>query len=169
MAGTSHAAPSLVLLVDTDPAERWQWAPLAAAHGLEVVQSRSTMAALELLQRMPDRFRLVVVRLDMPGLPGSVLLETLRLFKPDIATLCLTRGASISVGVGNGHCLTKPLRIDQLRRQVTEALNGTMSASAVAPNPPDVIARARACFAGSGSLLEAARELSLGMPGDPAV
>jgi DNA-binding NtrC family response regulator len=169
MAGTSRAAPSLVLLVDTDPAARWQWAPLTASHGLEVVQSRSTTAALELLQRMPDRFRLVVVNLDMPGLPGSVLLETLRLFKPGIATLCLTGGASISVGAGNGNCLTKPLRIDELRGQLAEALDGTTSASAVAPIPLDVIARARACFAESGSLLEAARELALGMPGDPAV
>ena len=63
--------------------------PLVRSHGLELVQARSGIAAFELLEQVPDGFASPSCNLDMPDLSGAVILETLRLFRPDIATICL--------------------------------------------------------------------------------
>jgi CheY-like chemotaxis protein len=136
--------------------------------GLEVIHARSSVAGLELLQRMTDRFRVVLVSMEMPGLSGLVLLETLRLFRPRLPALCLTGADGAAVGAPDADCLPKPILADELRARLAEALagaNGTPPAHAIAS---DTLARARATFAASGSLLEAARELARALPGSAA-
>jgi CheY-like chemotaxis protein len=161
-------AGRLVLLVDPDPATRLIVRPLLIRYGLELVQARTTVAALELLQRMPDRFRMAVVCLEMPVLSGSLLIETLRLFRPALPVVCLKAGERSAVGAGTGNCLAKPVRADELRAQLEDALAGESSVSPAATVTPAALARAQAEFAVSGNLLEAARELARGMPGETA-
>jgi DNA-binding response OmpR family regulator len=156
----------LVLLIDSDPATRQAVRPLLLANNLELVQARTSVSALDLLQRFPDRFRLALVSLEMSGLSGTVLLETLRLFRPALAVLCLT--AAAAVAAGNGNCLSKPVSPADLRAQLEEALTGSVKSSTGAAVTPEAVARARASFAISGNLLEAARELARGMPGGRA-
>jgi len=158
----------LVLLIDWDPATREAVKPLLAPYSLELVQARTSVAALELLQRMPDHFRLAIVSLEMSGLSGAVLLETLRLFRPELPVVCLTAAEPATVAAGNGNCLTKPVNVADIRGQLEDGLAGKSVAGSVAGPAPEAIARARASFALWGRLLEAARELARGMPAGPA-
>jgi DNA-binding response OmpR family regulator len=152
----------LVLLIDEDPATRALLQPVLRPYGLEIVQARASAAALELLQRVAGRFRLVVVSLEMPGLSGAVLLETLRIFKPGVAAICLTATAHSPAGGENG-CLARSLGREELQARVAGAL-ARQPGPAPAPSvAPDVVARARSAFAASASLLDAARELARGM------
>ena len=161
MQATRTSAP-LALLVDEDPITRNVLRPLLRPHGLEVVQARASIAALELLERVARRFRLVVVSLEMGGLSGAVVLETLRLFRPELATICLTAALSTAVALKDG-CLLKPASSEELRQRIAEALFGGPSRRPPATLAPDVIAKARRVFERSGSLLAAAREIGLGM------
>jgi CheY-like chemotaxis protein len=160
----SRSTIPLVLLIDEDPITRNLLQPVVRPYGLEVVQARASIAALELLQRVAERFRLAVVSLEMPGLSGAVLLETFRIFLPGLATVCLTAGST----VGGSGCLAKPPRSDELRVRIAEMLAG-QPLPPVAAVGPDVVARARSAFALSASLLDAAREVARGMPGEPAM
>ena len=162
MGNTGRVSAPLVLLVDEDPITRDLLRPLLRPHGLEVVQARATVAALELLQRVPRRFRLVVVSLEMSGLSGAALLETLRLFRPGLPAICLTAASTVAVD-GRGSCLTKPPSADELRARISEALDGAPSRIPVSTLAPEAIARAREAFQHSGSLLEAARQVGLGI------
>jgi len=165
MEEASREGTSLALLIDADPTMRSQVRPVLEDAGLEIIHARSSVAALELLQRMRERFRLVLVSMEMPGLPGLVLLETLRLFRPHLSVLCLTRADAAGVGAAEPNCLPKPLRQDELRARLAEALAGTNGSAAGQPIDPEALARARATFAASGSLLDAARELARALPG----
>ena len=161
MEGTSSA--SLGLLIDADPTMRHLTAPLVRSHGLELVQARSGIAAFELLEQVPGRFRLALVSLDMPDLSGAVILETLGLFRPDIATICLATAERVALSNGSGRCLAKPVRADELGAQINEALAGTLSKQPGTAILPEAVARAKATFARSGSLFEAAREVARGV------
>lgn len=162
MEGSSSG--SLGLLIDADPTMRRLTGPLVRSHGLELVQARSGIAAFELLEQVPRRFRLALVSLDMPDLSGAVILETLRLFRPDVATICLTTAERVArAGGGTGGCLTKPLRADELGAQITEALAGALSNQPATAILPEAVARAKATIARSASLFEAARELARGV------
>lgn len=162
MEETNRPPGSLALLIDAEPATRSLTRPLLLLYGLEVIQARSSIAALELLQRLPQRFRLVLVSFEMPDLSGAVLLETLRLFRPSLPTLCMSAAERVSAGPGS--CLAKPLRADELQPQIAEALAGRLSPPIGAAASSDAVARATAAFAASASLREAARELARGMP-----
>ncbi len=165
MEGASRGARSLVLLIDADPTMRSKVRPMLEEAGLEVIHARSSVAALELLQRIRDRFRLVLISMEMPGLSGLVLLETLRLFRPRLPVLCLTRADTAGVGAAEANCVPKPLRPHELRARIADALAGRNGSAAGQPIDPEAVARARATFAASGSLLEAARELARALPG----
>ncbi|MGN6391258.1 MAG: response regulator [Gemmatimonadales bacterium] len=161
----SSGATALALLIDSDPTMRSQVRPILEAHGLEVVHARSSVAALELLQRMPDRFRLVLVSMEMPGLSGRVLLETLRLFRPQLPAICLTGAVGTAVGAAETNCLPKPLGAEDVHPRITQAMGGASTLVLGQPIASDAAARVRATFASSGSLLEAARELARALPG----
>jgi CheY-like chemotaxis protein len=162
----SRGPTSLLLLIDEDPITRNVLRPVVRPYGLEIVQARASIAALELLQRVAEHFRLAVVSLEMPGLSGAVLLETFRIFLPGLATVCLTAGTAVG---GDGGCLAKPPRSDELRARIAEVLAGEPVPSSIAAVTPEVVARARNAFALSASLLDAAREVARGMPGESAI
>ena len=162
----SRSTTPLLLLIDEDPITRNLLQPVVRPYGLEVVQARASIAALELLQRVAERFRLAVVSLEMRGLSGAVLLETLRIFLPGLATVCLTAGSTVGGGPG---CLAKPPRSGALRTRIAEVLAGEPMPASTPAVAPDVVARARSAFAISASLLDAARELARGMPGESAI
>jgi len=161
MEATRRVSAPLALLVDEDPMTRNVLRPLLRPHGLEVVQARAGVAALELLQRVARRFRLVVVSLEMEGVSGAVVLETVRLFRPELATICLTSAAR-AAAVAQG-CITKPAGSDALRERITEALCGAPGRMPASRLAPQVIARATQAFERAGSLMAAAREIGLGM------
>jgi DNA-binding response OmpR family regulator len=157
----------LVLLIDADPAMRATVRPLVARHGLDLVQARTGVAALDLVQRMPDSFRMAVVSLELPGMSGALLMETLRLFRPDVSAICLTAVERVAMTAESANCLSKPPSPAEFGSQMDDALSGALPAPAPRARP-SAIQRAQAEFAVSGDLLEAARKLARGMPDEPA-
>jgi DNA-binding response OmpR family regulator len=165
MEATRRVSAPLALLVDEDPVTRNVLRPLLRPHGLEVVQARAGIAALELLQRVARRFRLVIVSLELGGLSGAVVLETVQLFRPELATICLTSAAGAAAVAER--CLTKPARSDELRDRIVEALCGAPARVPASMLAAGVIARATQAFERAGSLMAAAREIGLGMSDPP--
>jgi len=96
-----RAGTQLALLADDDRETARQARPWLLSQGLELVQARGGMAALELLQRLPESFGLALVSLDLPDIPGVVLIETLRHFRPALPVMCLTApGQEVDFDVG---------------------------------------------------------------------
>jgi CheY-like chemotaxis protein len=154
----------LVLLVDYDVESRRQARHLLELRGMDVVQASNGMAALELIQRLPRSFRLVLTDLDLPGLPGPVVVETLRMFRPDLLVLCMeaTRAAA---GASQGRrCLAKPLQGGELEAALMESMSG-WELQCLLEIPDAVAARVRARFAVVGDLVEAALEIYRGAEG----
>jgi CheY-like chemotaxis protein len=164
----TNGRPRLVLLIDGEPSTRSIVGSLLESSGLELVQARDGVAGLEILQRLPDRFRLAIVSLELPGLSGSVVIETLRLFRSELPLICLATADAAGAAAQSGQCLTKPVRADALRTQLADALAGVVQSTSPATFTTEAISRARACYASGQSLLEAARELARGMSGEAA-
>jgi CheY-like chemotaxis protein len=148
----------LVLLVDDDVDSRRHARHLLEQQGVDAVQSSNGVAALELIQRLPKHFRLVLTELDLPGISGAVLSETLRIFRPDLPTLCMSSRAT--AGSSNGwRCLAKPLQGPDLQTAMTNG--GSLGEVERSPAFPEAwVARARARYAAVGDLVEAALELA---------
>jgi CheY-like chemotaxis protein len=155
----------LVLLVDNDVGARRQARHLLELRGMEVVQAANGIAALELIQRLPRSFRLVLTDLELPGIPGSVIVETLRIFRPDIPVLCMSSARAVPGAAETRRCLSKPLDGTELEAALDEGAGAW-----AAPEPmriaESVATRARARFAMGGDLVEAALELVRGMNAD---
>ena len=148
----------LVLLVDHDVASRRQIRHLLELRGLEVVQASNAVAALELVQRLPQSFRLVIVDMGLPGLSGSVLVETLRMFRPDLPALCMSSRVVAGLYAGR-RCLSKPLDGKDLAAALQNGAEA-WEQDGDGRIPPQWIARARERYAAAGDLVEAALELS---------
>jgi CheY-like chemotaxis protein len=148
----------LVLLVDDDVESRRHARRVLEGQDLEVVQASNGIAALELIQRLPHRFRLVLTELDLPGVSGAVLTETIRIFRPDLPAVCMSTRA-VAGSVSGRRCLAKPLQEPHLRAALDNGGFARHEDGAAAF--PDVwVARARARYAAVGDLVEAALELA---------
>lgn len=152
---------NLALVIDDDAEARRSARALLEARGYDVVHASNGVAALELIQRLPDSFSLVFTELDLQGLPGTALIEALRLFRPDLAVVCVSGRRS---AVLPGGCLQKPVQADELDVQLG-AIRGGMPTRWEAPVLADdqAIARAKARYALAGDLVEAALELARGL------
>jgi CheY-like chemotaxis protein len=167
MEASSPSRRKFALLIDAGPTSRDLLRPLLP-RGLQLIQSSTGATGLDLLQRVPARFGLALVSLILPGLPGLVVIDTIRLFRPAIPVICLADGRESLTGRISEPCLSKLAATAQLRAQLAGALTseGTLWAGPAASAA--AVEQARAAFALSGDLNEAARELARGMPGNPA-
>jgi CheY-like chemotaxis protein len=163
--GETHESEKrrLVLLIDHDVMSRRGTRHLLESRGLEVVQASNGMAALELVQRLPDSFQLVLADLQLPGIPGRVIVEALRIFHPRIPVYCMGTDLLGAATGGATRCLSKPLLESELDATLREIANGWSPPTSL-ELPEESIARARARFAVGGDLVEAALELSRGTP-----
>jgi CheY-like chemotaxis protein len=166
MEASSERKEKLVLLVDSDVETRFVIQPLLRPYGLELVIARAGIVALEVMQRMANRFRLALVSMELPGISGKVVYETLRHFRPTLPVLCL----SASAQGGGTACLPKPIQAVDIAAWLGRVLGGThpderdhLPGAAAAP---DALSRAQSRYGMTGSLLDAARELARGMPGE---
>jgi CheY-like chemotaxis protein len=151
----------LVLLVDYDVESRRQARHLLELRGMDVVQVSNGMAALELIQRLPQSFQLVITDLDLPGIPGPVVAETLRIFRPDLLVFCMEAARTVAAVSRNKQCLSKPLQSAELDAALMESAGG-WELQGLVEIPETVAARVRARFAVVGDLVEAALELHRG-------
>jgi DNA-binding response OmpR family regulator len=157
-----------VLLMSRDRKLRDALRRAVAVHQLQLVHASAGVAGLELLQRFSETFRLAVVDTDIPGLPGSVVMETLRQFRPELPVVCLSSGRVLA-GALAARCLGRPIDEDLLAEAVESALRGAgpLFEAWTPLAGPGAIARAHECFRVSGDLVEAALELARGMPVEP--
>ena len=155
----------LVLLVDYDVESRRQARHLLELRGMDVVQASHGMAALELIQRLPRSFRLVLTDLDLPGIPGAVVVETLRIFRPDLPVLCMSATRTVVRAAAIKQCLSKPLQGGELEAALEESASGWELLGLLEISDA-LAARVRARFAVVGDLVEAALEMYRGAEGD---
>lgn len=163
--GDTHEVPQrrLVLLIDHDVMSRRGTRHLLESRGLDVVQVSNGMAALELVQRLTDSFQLVLADLHLPGIPGRVIMETLRIFRPKLPVYCMGTDLVAAATGGLTRCLSKPLLESELVATLREITDG-WSPPTDFEVPEELLQRARARFAEGGDLVEAALELSRGTP-----
>lgn len=159
-----RAGAQLALLVDDDRETARDARPWLMAHGLELVHVRAGVAALELLQRIPESFGVILVSLGLPDIPGVVLIEILRNFRPELRVICLT-APDQELDVDVAVCLSKPISRTEFNAQMSHALGRAPTPVLLTSFDEDAIARARTRYAISGNLIEAARELSRGYGG----
>lgn len=155
--GPTHG--SLVLLVDYDVESRRQARHLLELRGMDVVQASNGMAALELIQRLPRSFRLVLTDLDLPGIPGAVMVETLRIFRPDLPVLCMAATRAVAGSLDIKRCLSKPLQGAELEAMLVESASG-WELERLLEVSDALAARVRARFAVMPDLVEAALEIA---------
>jgi len=153
---------SLALVIDDDVNVRRSIRELLESRGYDVVHASNALAGLELIQRLPSSFRLVLVELDLRGLPGAVVVETLRILRPDLPVLCMTgrRVAALPSG-----CLRKPIEPEELDQLMRSVRNPTAAGWELGADEGS-IAVARARYAEGADLVGAALEISKGLPGN---
>ena len=156
----------LALVIDPDTACRGSIRRMLAALGFDVVQAANGLVGLELIQRLPESFGLVLTDLDLPGVPGVVVVETLQRFRPGLPVVCMERSAGVAAAAAG--CLPKPFDAGALKAQIESALAGTRSHwegdTGIAAQ--EAVLQAEARYAQGKSLVEAALELARGFRED---
>jgi CheY-like chemotaxis protein len=157
-----------VLVIDDDNGSRRTIRRMLGNLGFDVVHASGGLVGLELIQRLPQSFRFVLIDVDLPGVPGAVIMETLRLFRPEVPVVCMGEGKAVGVLAAPTGCLRKPLVAEQLRLHV-----GAMLAKAtpdwepaINPHAEQAVLRAQARYAEGRNLVEAALELARGHQGE---
>jgi CheY-like chemotaxis protein len=158
---TDPVVERLALVIDPDKSARRTIRGILAELGLDVVQAADGLVGLELIQRLPNNFHLIITDLDPPGLSGALIAETLRLFRPDLPVLCITDDAA--AGVVPAGCVIKPLERDSFQRRVRAALEGSWTRWETSGAATErAVLRARVRYAEGQNLVEAALELARG-------
>ncbi|HET8625702.1 MAG TPA: response regulator [Gemmatimonadales bacterium] len=154
----------LALVIDDEPDSRRETRRLLGALGFDVVHAATGLVGLELVQRLPESFALVLTDLTLRGVPGAVVVEALRLFRPELPVLCMGRARAVGVPALPQRCLAKPLQAAELRARVEAVLNGVPNEGELSSQPlsGEVVARAREQYAAGRGLVEAALELARG-------
>ena len=106
-----------------------------------VEEAANTSQALEFLQRSPVPVDLVMLDIQMPGLDGMVLAQTLRSLPKAPAVIFVTAHSMYAAGafeVDAVDYLTKPVRLERLQQAIAKlrrirALEGAVSDSDAAP------------------------------------
>jgi CheY-like chemotaxis protein len=151
----------LVLIVEHDQEARRKLRRKLEGRRHEVVEAGSVMAALELIQRLPSGFRLILTQVDMPGLPGTALVETLRLFHPGIPVFCLAADQEAAVVIG---CPRLSDGAEELEKHLSGFSDGGAYWREPSRLPVEIARRARDRYARTGDLVEAAYEVAKGLP-----
>ncbi|HUF34775.1 MAG TPA: response regulator [Gemmatimonadales bacterium] len=151
---------NLALIVEPEAGARGPFRRRLEDHGYDPVETSTVISALELVQRLASSFRLVLTRLELPGLPGVVLVEVLRLLHPDIPVLCLAGEESSAVALGCPRVSEGGAELGPELRRLDESRSAWRESSSLSAD-----VRQRACerYRRTGDLVEAAYEVARGM------
>jgi CheY-like chemotaxis protein len=113
-----------VLFVDDDPAAARLYRSYLAAEGYEVVVATSGIEGVEATER--DKFDVVVMDLNMPGLDGWMSMSLIKARRPKLPVVVLTGDTagdleSRAKTAGAAGFLTKPCAPDLLIRTLKKA------------------------------------------------
>ena len=115
-----------ILVVDDEQNSREGLTKILIKEGYEVVAAESGEEALA--EAKKQEFDLIITDLRMPEISGIDVLEKIRAKKPDIGVIIVTAYGEVNsylkaMTLGAFEYLNKPIKLDELRRVITKALN----------------------------------------------
>ncbi len=117
--------PPRLLLVDDEEMALMNLERILSKQGYEIVAAESGSRALELLHA--DQFDVVLTDLRMEKVDGMKILEESRRMNPELEVIMITGYATVDSAIeamkkGAYHYISKPYRIDAVRKVVSEAV-----------------------------------------------
>ena len=127
-ASASVVGGGMVLLVEDDERLRELTAAMLAKLGFTVLAAATPLAALQVFQKNPDAFRLLVTDIVMPGMNGRELHECLAEVRPGLRAVFMSgyaeQGVVDPVNLGPGLAFVpKPFNRADLERALRTALS----------------------------------------------
>lgn len=118
-----------ILVVDDELSLGNFMAEFVRGHGYQALFISDSMQALEIFQRQPDRFSLLITDLTMPRMTGAELIEKVKAIRPDFPVILCT-GYSDKIDARAAKKLgipyfEKPVNNKQLLSKITELLDST--------------------------------------------
>ncbi len=158
-----HAGPPCILVVDDEPHIRALLTRALEGEGYRVEAAPNAMAALPLVRGGVD---LVISDIMMPGMPGTVLLRTLRDLDPDVPVLLITGNPTVETVLeakqnGAVDYIRKPINLDDLGRRVRAAVSRRRKAP-----PPRIMVLGESLTAELSTALEGFEVLTVPGEGD---
>ncbi|ABD90411.1 PAS domain-containing protein [Rhodopseudomonas palustris] len=122
-----------LLLVDDDSAVRDVTAAMLREIGCVVIEAGSGGAALDILERDPAPFDLMVIDFAMPGMTGAEVAREAQLRRPGMPMIFITGYADLAAlqNIGEDAIVQKPFRDDELLRKIGRALGGGATGNVV--------------------------------------
>jgi PAS domain S-box-containing protein len=116
-----------ILIVDDEPSVRAVTRALLRRRGFEVDEAATGDEAITMVHQQPDRFRLVLLDLTMPGLNGEDTFRELRNASPHLKIILMSgyneqEVTRLFVGRGLAAFLQKPFRVEELDRAIRTVL-----------------------------------------------
>ncbi len=118
-----------ILVVDDERITRVNLEHVFVKEGYAVVTAEDGVEALAILQR--EHFDVLVTDLKMKKMDGMALLEKAKVLDPTIVVIIITGYASVPTAIdamtkGSYYFLAKPLRLDEIRTVIRNALGSKM-------------------------------------------
>jgi DNA-binding NtrC family response regulator len=115
-----------ILVVDDEQNSREGLTKILIKEGYEVIAAESGEDAL--VEAKKQDFDLIITDLRMPEISGIDVLEKIRAKKPDIGVIIVTAYGEVNsylkaMTLGAFEYLNKPIKLDELRRVISKALN----------------------------------------------
>ncbi len=116
-----------ILVVDDESALAHVVANMLEELGYQVTEVHRSPEALELFQRAPERFQLVLTDLTMPGMDGLTLAQALIKLRPGLPVILCTGFSEVVAEKSAADCgisavLTKPFMLRELANAIRKAL-----------------------------------------------
>ena len=117
--------PRRVLIIDDEEIARSNLEHILAKQGYSIATAESGRDGLNLLEN--ERFDVVLTDLRMEGVDGMKVLEESRRVNPSCEVIMITGYATVDTAIeamrrGAYHYISKPYRIEEVRKTVAEAL-----------------------------------------------
>ena len=126
-AATDLTGAGTVLLVEDEDPVRLFASRALRSKGYRVLEARTGLAALSLLEDAEEQVDLIVTDVVMPEMDGPALIERVRADRPGMRIICISGYAEGSFrdklgSFRNVHFLPKPFTLSQLAERVKEVL-----------------------------------------------
>jgi two-component system response regulator ResD len=149
-----------VLVIDDEPSLRRIVRRTLEAEAFHVEEAQDGESALRLIQARTEPFDLVLTDLSMPVIDGRQVSETLRLYRPSVAVLCMSADPDAVPYVESSdvpvRVILKPFAPEDLYHAVRDAITRATDLAAVAETE---IVRAHAGLSKLALALEASRTM----------
>ncbi|MBA2459258.1 MAG: response regulator [Gemmatimonadales bacterium] len=147
-----------VLVVDDEAPMRQLFRRMLEAEGFHVEEAGDGRSALRLVQARGEPFDVVLTDLAMPDIDGRQVSETLRRYRPSVATLCMSGDPDAVPYIESSdtpvRVLLKPFTADDLYHAVRDAITRATDLTAIAESE---IVRAHAGLSKLALAIEASR------------